>query len=87
MGSLELQLRGYRMTTAEIVYHLPDHPSVLQTFTWQTLDIEPDFPRLARFLDFWRRSIEGRLHSVRIACAPLIRAADLRTVHHELVLH
>ena len=31
MTSLELQLRGYRLTTAEILYHLPDYASLLQT--------------------------------------------------------
>ena len=28
----------WRLTTAEILYHLPDHPGVLQTFIWQKLD-------------------------------------------------
>ena len=27
---LALQMRDYRLTTAEILYHLPDHPSVLK---------------------------------------------------------
>ena len=35
------QLEGYRLTTAEILYHLPDHPSLLQTFVWQTMDRAP----------------------------------------------
>ncbi len=87
MKELERQLQGYRLTTAEILYHLPDHPSVLQSFTWQTFDIEPDYPVLSRFLAFWERSIDGRLHSVRVASAPLFRPADFRVVGHELVLH
>jgi uncharacterized protein Usg len=29
--SLALQLKDYRLTTAEILYHLPDHPGLLQT--------------------------------------------------------
>jgi len=32
MSDLRLQLCNYRLTTAEILYHLPDHPSVLQSF-------------------------------------------------------
>lgn len=35
---LELQLKGYRLATAEITYRLPDHPSLLQTFVWQHYD-------------------------------------------------
>ena len=63
--------RDYRLTTAEILYHLPDHPNVLQTFIWQGLDIAPRYPVLTKFLDFWRSEIEGRLHSVRVGTASL----------------
>jgi uncharacterized protein Usg len=61
--------RDYRLTTAEIIYHMPDHPDLLQSFIWQKLDLAPDFPELRRFLEFWSRSIEGKLHSVRVGQA------------------
>lgn len=82
MSSLALQLRDYRLTTAEITYHRPDHPSILQRYIWQEFDLAPDFPVLARFLRFWERSLDGKLHSVRIASAELIRPAELRLVGH-----
>jgi uncharacterized protein Usg len=63
------EFRDYRLTTAEIIYHLPDQPEVLQSFIWQRLDSAPDFPELRRFLEFWSRTIEGRLHSVRVGQA------------------
>ena len=62
-------LRDYRLTTAEILYHLPDHPDLLQSFVWQKLDVAPDFPELRRLLEFWSRNIEGKLHSVRVGQA------------------
>jgi len=62
-------LRDYRLTTAEIIYHLPDHPDLLQSFIWQKLDVAPDFPELRRFLEFWSRNLEGKLHSVRVGQA------------------
>jgi uncharacterized protein Usg len=68
----EMQLRGYRLTTAEILYRLPDHPSLLQTFVWQDYDIAPRFPVLARFLEFWEQNLDGPLHSVRIASTELM---------------
>ncbi|WP_114392192.1 usg protein [Oleisolibacter albus] len=77
MTTLALQLRDYRLTTAEILYHLPDHPGLLQSYVWQELDLAPRFPELRRFLDFWTRSLEGRLHSVRVASAQLIKPAEL----------
>ena len=57
----------YRLTTAKIVYRLPDEPERLQTFIWQKFDAAPEFPELSKFLDFWRKNIDGKLHSVMVA--------------------
>jgi uncharacterized protein Usg len=84
---IEKQLQGYRLTTAEILYHLPDHPAVLQSFIWQDLDIAPRFPVLHKFLDFWMREIEGKLHSVRVASVGLIVPGRWRHTPHLMQLH
>ena len=76
MSNLEKQLLGWRLTTAEIYYFLPDHPSIVQRFTWQEYDKSPDFPQLSRFLEFWRDSIEGRLHSVEVTSAEILHRGD-----------
>lgn len=80
--SLALQIEGYRLTTAEILYHLPDHPGLLQTFVWQDLDIAPKFPVLRKFLDFWERQLDGKLHSVRVGAAKLIAPGEWRHTEH-----
>jgi uncharacterized protein Usg len=80
--SLRRQLDGYRLTTAEILYHLPDHPTVLQSYVWQDLDLAPRFPVLRRFLDFWSREIEGRLHSVRVGSTRLIGPGEWRSMRY-----
>lgn len=77
----------WRLTTAEILYRMPDHPSVLQTFIWQKHDLAPAFPELSRFLDFWRREIEGPLHSVRVDSASLIKPAELKYANGVFLLH
>ncbi|WP_119679662.1 usg protein [Indioceanicola profundi] len=87
MAKLLLQLNNYRLTTAEILYHMPDHPGLLQSFIWQELDLAPKFPQLKRFLDFWSRELDGKLHSVRVASQGLITPAEVRMVGAELVLH
>jgi uncharacterized protein Usg len=87
MTKFEMSLRGYRLTTAEILYHLPDHPQVLQSFIWQEFDIAPGFPVLNKFLHFWEETIEGRLHSVRVAARGLISPAELRHAGREFTLH
>jgi uncharacterized protein Usg len=66
-------LEGFGLTTAQIVYHLPDNYAVLQEFLWQEYDLFPDFPGLERFLAFWEEEIEGSLHSVTVAHRRLIR--------------
>jgi uncharacterized protein Usg len=81
------QLEGYGLTTAEILYRLPDHPAVIQTFVWQDYDLFPRFPELTRFLAFWRRELEGPLHSVRVAHQRLIRPSEFRAIGGEFRLH
>jgi len=81
------QLQGYGLTTAEIHYHLPDHPRLLQTFLWQDYDVAPSFPVLIRFLDFWRRELDGGLHSVRVAHSKLIRPSEWRAVDGDFALN
>jgi uncharacterized protein Usg len=85
--SLGMQLKDYRLTTAEILYHLPDHPEILQTYIWQELDIAPRYPVLRGFLDFWHRELDGRLHSVRVGSAQLIQPAKWRHPGAVLYLH
>ena len=82
MTDLERQLMGWRLTTAEIVYRLPDHPSLLQTFVWQKLDAAPKYPALQKFLDFWEREIEAKIHTVRVAQRGIVSPADFRTTPH-----
>jgi uncharacterized protein Usg len=62
------QLEGYGLTTANILYRLPDHPAFLQTY-------------------FWKRELEGPLHSVKVAHRRLIAASEVRTLTTELRLN
>jgi len=87
MPEISTQLRGYRLTTAEILYHLPDHPHLLQSFLWQKLDLAPRYPELRRFLDFWARNLDGKLHSVKVAQAALIAPPRWRHAAVSLSLH
>jgi uncharacterized protein Usg len=83
----ELQLGGYGLTTAEILYRRPDHQWLLQTYVWQDYDLFPKFPELQRFLAFWAEKLEGPLHSVRVAHCKLIKPAEWRSINGEFRLH
>lgn len=86
-AELEMMMRGYGLTTAEILYRMPDHPGVLQTYLWQDYDLAPKFPVMSRFLDFWRDKLEGPLHSIRYTHRRLISPSEWRSVSGEFVLH
>jgi uncharacterized protein Usg len=87
MTDLARQLSGHRLTLVEIIYHMPDHPGILQSFIWQALDLAPRFPVLHRFLDFWSRNLDGKLHEVRIAQSSLLKPAEMRFTDFERRLH
>ena len=88
MGGEEftLRLQGWRLATAEVLYYIPDHPNLLQTFIWQTLDLAPQYPRIHKFLDFWRREIDAVIHSVTLASGETLAPARVSTakalLHH-----
>jgi len=81
------QLEGYGLTTAHILYRLPDYQDILQTYVWQGYDLCPAFPALNKFLNFWLETLEGPLHSVTVAHARLIKPAEIRAVDGVFRLH
>lgn len=81
------RLQGSGMLTTEILYYMPDHRSLLQSFVWQTLDVAPRFPRLQQFLDHWRREVDAIIHSIRIAHADWAGPATFRAVDGQWVLN
>ncbi len=87
MTDFELMLHDFRLTTAKILYHMPDHPSLLQTYLWQDYDKNPDFPVLMKFLNFWERELDGKLHSVTVESCQLIKPSDFRAVKHEFFIN
>ena len=84
---LQAQLQGYRLTTAEILYGMPDHPSILQSFVWQALDIAPKYPILGKFLGFWETEIEAKIRSVRVSQVGIISPSEVRHTEHMKYLH
>lgn len=87
MKHLILQLQNYCLTTAEILYYLPDHRGILQTFIWQEYDLLPNFPEPHKFLDFWRHNIEGQMHSVTVSHVSLIKSSEFKYTPYSLSLH
>lgn len=85
MSDFARQLDGDRLTTAEILYYMPDHPNLLQSFVWQFHDRAPRYPKLHEFLDYWRINIDAVIHSVSIASRETIGPSRTRTAR--AILH
>lgn len=56
-----------RLTTIQIYYYIPDYQSLLQEFTWQFVDYQPEFPRAHEFVLYWKDHIEARIHTIYLA--------------------
>jgi uncharacterized protein Usg len=80
-------LAGYSLTTAEIIYRLPDYPALMQSYIWQDYDLHPRFPKLKSFLEFWSRNLDGKLHKVLVAHTTLVKPCELKLVGAEYKLH
>ena len=80
-------IHPYCLATTEILYRMPDHPHLLQSFVWQTIDIAPEFPSVTKFLSHWEKNIEAIIHSVMVASKALAKPAEFRRVDQMWTLH
>ena len=80
-------IENRRLLTVQILYHMPDHPKLLQTYLWQQYDIAPDFPELHHFLDFWQKHLEGKLHSVLVGDVSILTDEELKYYSAGYTLH
>jgi uncharacterized protein Usg len=77
-----LMMEGWRLSLAKVVYYMPDHPSLLNEFTWQELDLEPRFPRLQIFLNFWKDNIDATIQEVFLATGARLKPGHYRSASH-----
>ena len=89
MAQTELRtlLQGYSLATAEILYRLPDHRSLLQSYIWQDYDLHPRFPRLQQFLEFWEQHLDGPLYKVTVNHRRLVAPTDIRLLAAQFALN
>ena len=76
-----------RLILAEILYRLPDYPSILQTFIWQKEDLPPVYPNLKNFLQFWQHELDGKIYMVRVDCKEIYTPNDFKHITFDGYLH
>ncbi|NJO62837.1 MAG: hypothetical protein HC836_32820 [Richelia sp. RM2_1_2] len=70
---------GYRLTSLQIYYYLPDYTSILNEFFWQTYDIHPTFPRVHQFLGYWKENIQATINNIVVVQQTDIGPKQIRT--------
>jgi uncharacterized protein Usg len=76
----KILVKGYSVVTVNVVYFLPDHRSLVNEFLWQTLDLQPKYPRVIRFLDFWQREIDAIIREIQLADSSGLQPRHFRSV-------
>ena len=77
---------GFRLTTIDVFYFLPDQRSLVGEFVWQTLDVPPTFPRVYKFLEFWKTNIQAVIQEVILTSVDHIGHNKLHKVDKLLYL-
>lgn len=70
----------------QIIYHLPEHPSILQEFTWGFEDRIPQLVKTHKFLNHWRYNIDAIISEILISINNSPKT-DWRSVDEILNLH
>jgi uncharacterized protein Usg len=70
------------LVSLRVFYYMPDYRNIIQELMWQTMDVKPKYPRVNKYLNYWKNNIEAVIADIEIAEAkqtqPKIRSvADI----------
>lgn len=51
----------------QVIYYLPDYPSLVQEFTWGFDDKIPQLLKTHKFLNYWRSNIDAIIAEILIS--------------------
>ena len=60
-------VRNKVLVSLRVFYYMPDYRDLIQEFMWQTMDIKPKYPRVNKFLNYWKENIEAVIADVEMA--------------------
>ena len=58
------------LVTVKVLYFIPGYQYIVSELVWQTLDRRPEYPRIHRFLNFWRSEIDAVIAEIVIFDSP-----------------
>ncbi len=56
-----------RPVVLQVIYYMPDYPSLLQEFTWGFDDRIPQLIRTHKFLNYWKSNIDAIIAEILIS--------------------
>ena len=75
-------VQGYKLTTLQIYYYMPDYSSLINEFVYQLLDINPSYPQSHKFLLFWKDNIDAIIKEINIVQENTIYPRSITHVTH-----
>jgi len=60
-------VRNKVLVSLRVYYYIPDYRDLIQEFMWQTMDIKPKYPRVNKFLNYWKENIEAVIADIEMA--------------------
>ena len=55
------------LVSLRIFYYMPDYRNIIQELMWQTMDVKPKYPRVNKYLNYWKNNIEAVIADIEIA--------------------
>lgn len=55
------------LVSLRIFYYMPDYRDIIQEFMWQTEDHKPKYPRVNKFLYYWKENIDAVIADIEMA--------------------
>ena len=55
------------LVSLRVFYYMPDYRDLIQEFMWQTVDVKPKYPRVNRFLNYWKDNIDAVIADIEMA--------------------
>jgi uncharacterized protein Usg len=55
------------LVSLRVFYYRPDYRNLIQEFAWQTEDYNPRYPRVNKFLNYWKENIDAIIADIEMA--------------------
>lgn len=76
-----------RPVLLQVIYFMPDYPTILQEFTWGYEDRVPELMRTHKFLNHWRSHIDAVISEILLSINDCNRPRKWRSIDEILNLN